>query len=341
MNNSPFQIETFCIRLAFGAGLFLLYGTPARNSPVVAYDLLCIWAGNLKNLKGCLSVCINKVCVVGAGNMGHQIALCAAMAGYMATCTDIDGEALGKARNFADSYLHDRVAKGKLSREQAADVRSRLSFTEDLTEAAGDAGLVIEAVIEKLEVKRKLFRQLDGICPAGTILATNSSYIVSSKIADITGRPDKVCNMHFFNPALVNKLVEVVRGPHTSEETVQAVMAAGRKMGKTPVLLQKEVYGFLVNRILSAIKNEAIFLYDMGVASYEDIDLAVVNALGHPLGPFRLMDLTGIDLTYHVGMERYRETGDPGYRPSPVIVEKYLKGEWGRKTGKGFYDYGK
>ncbi|AEG13962.1 3-hydroxybutyryl-CoA dehydrogenase [Desulfofundulus kuznetsovii DSM 6115] len=284
---------------------------------------------------------VKSICVVGAGNMGHQIALCAAIAGFKVTCTDINQEVLQKAEKFADTYLPERVAKGKLSEDDATAARARLSFTGDLTEAAKDADLVIEAVLEKLDLKRQIFAQLDKICPAHTILATNSSYIVSSKIADVTGRPEKVCNMHFFNPALVMKLVEVVKGPHVSDETAQTVMEVCRKMGKTPVLLKKEIYGFLVNRIVSAIKNEALYLYDMGIASYEDIDTAVVLALGHPMGPFRLLDLTGIDLTYYISMERYQETGDPRYKPSPIIVEKFLKKEWGRKTGKGFYDYTK
>ncbi|SHE89205.1 3-hydroxybutyryl-CoA dehydrogenase [Desulfofundulus australicus DSM 11792] len=284
---------------------------------------------------------IKKICVVGAGNMGHQIALCAAIAGFEVKCTDISEEILQKAEKFADTYLPERVARGKLSEEEARAARARISFTRDLVEAAKDADLVIEAVLEKLDLKRQVFAQLDKICPPHTILATNSSYIVSSKIADATGRPEKVCNMHFFNPALVMKLVEVVKGPHVAEETAQTVMDVCVKMGKTPVLLQKEIYGFLVNRIVSAIKNEALYLYDMGIASYEDIDKAVELALGHPLGPFRLLDLTGIDLTYYISMERYQETGDPKYKPSPIIVEKFLKKEWGRKTGKGFYDYTK
>lgn len=284
---------------------------------------------------------VKTICVVGAGNMGHQIAVSAALAGYQVTCTDINKEILQKAESFADTYLPERVAKGKLSEEDAKAARARLSFTEDLTLAAKDADLVIEAAIEKLELKRKIFAQLDKICPPDTILATNSSYIVSSKIADATSRPEKVCNMHFFNPALVMKLVEVVRGPHVLEETVDAVMEVCKKMGKTPVLLQKEIYGFLVNRFVAAVKNEALFLHDMGIASYEDIDKAVVLALGYPMGSFRLLDLTGIDLTYHISMERYQETGDPKYKPSPIIVEKFNKKEWGRKTGKGFYDYSK
>lgn len=282
---------------------------------------------------------VKTICVVGAGNMGHQIALSAALAGFKVNCIDVNKEILQKAVSFVEKYLPERVEKGKLTKEEAAAAAGRLTFTGDLTEAAKDADLVIEAVIEKLDVKRKVFAQLDQICPPHTILATNSSYIVSSKIADVTNRPEKVCNMHFFVPALVMKLVEVVKGEHAAEETVATVMAVCEKMGKIPVLLQKEIYGFLVNRIVSAIKNEALYLLDMGIAAPEDIDKAVVHALGHPMGPFKLLDLTGIDLTYHVSMERYQQSGDASQKPSPIIVEKYINKEWGRKTGKGFYDY--
>lgn len=282
---------------------------------------------------------VKTICVIGAGNMGHQISLSAALAGYTVICTDINREILQKAENFADTYLPERVAKGKLAEEDAKAARARLTFTASLAEAAKDADLVIEAAIEKLELKRKIFADLDKICPPHAILATNSSYIISSKIADVTGRPEKVCNMHFFNPALVMKLVEVVKGPHVADETVEVAVGVCKKMGKVPVVLQKEIYGFLVNRIVSAIKTEALYIYDMGVATPEDIDTAVVHALGHPMGPFRLMDLTGIDLSYYVGMERYQETGDPKYKPSPVVVEKFVKKEWGRKTGQGFYEY--
>lgn len=282
---------------------------------------------------------IAKIAVIGAGNMGHQIALCAALSGFQVKCTDTNAEILDKAIRFADDYLQERVSKGKLSQEAADQARNNIAFVQTVEEAAADADLVIEAIIENLAIKRKLFTQLDQICPAHTILATNSSYIVSSKIADATTRADKVCNMHFFNPALVMKLVEVVQGPHVSAETVELLMDAAKKMGKTPVLLHKEIYGFLVNRFLQATRQEALKLLDMGVASYEDIDTAVKNGLGYPMGPFQLLDLTGVDLAYHVSMERYRESGDPADRPSPTIVEKFTKGEWGKKVGKGFYDY--
>lgn len=282
---------------------------------------------------------IKKICVVGAGNMGHQIALSAALAGYKVACTDISQEMLDKAAHFARTYLPERVAKGKLTQEKADQAAANLSFTISLEEAAGDADFIIEAAVEKLDIKRKLFADLDRIAPAHAILATNSSYIISSQVADATNRPEKVCNMHFFNPALVMKLVEVVQGPHTAPETAQVTYELCEKMGKTPVLLKKEIYGFLVNRILSALAQEALFLADMGIATPQEIDIAVTNALGHPMGPFRLMDLTGIDLSYYATMERYQNSRDPKDKPSPIIVEKYTKGEWGRKSGKGFYTY--
>lgn len=282
---------------------------------------------------------IKKICVVGAGNMGHQIAVSAALAGYKVSCTDISQEMLDKAAEFARTYLPERVAKGKLTQEKADAALANLSFTASLEEAAGDADFVIEAAVEKIDIKRKLFADLDRIAPPHAILATNSSYIVSSQIADATKRPEKVCNMHFFNPALVMKLVEVVQGPHTAPETAQVTFDLCKQMGKIPVLLKKEIYGFLVNRILSALAQEALFLADMGIATPQEIDLAVTNALGHPMGPFRLMDLTGIDLSYYATMERYQNSRDPKDKPSPIIVEKYAKGEWGRKTGKGFYTY--
>ncbi len=284
---------------------------------------------------------IRKVCVVGAGNMGHQISILAAIRGYRVSCVDVNEKQLQKARGFAEKYLPGRVAKKKLTEDQARQAWDNLEFNTDLKKAAGDADFVIEAATENLELKRKIFEKLDQVAPPHAVLATNSSFIVSSMVADVTSRPGKVCNMHFFNPALVMKCVEVVKGPHTSEETAALAMELARSLNKEPVELQKEIYGFLVNRILSAINNEALYLLDQGVASAQDIDSAVVNALGHPMGPFKLQDLTGIDLTYHVMMERYRETGDPADKPSPTVVEKYVKKEWGQKTGKGFYDYGK
>lgn len=282
---------------------------------------------------------VKNICVVGAGNMGHQIALQAAVSGFTVYCTDISAATLKNAENFAAKWLGGRLEKGKLSAAQVEEIKNRLNFTDSLETAAKNADLVIEAAVEILGIKRELFAALDKICPPHTILATNSSYIVSSRIADATSRPDKVLNMHFFNPALMMKLVEVVQGPHVSEETVQTVLEVSRALDKIPTRVNKEIYGFVCNRIFSAITKEACYLLDQGVASIEDIDNAVRNGLGHPMGPLELLDLTGIDLEYNVLMERFRDTGDAKDKPSPALVERYAVGNFGRKSGKGFYEY--
>jgi 3-hydroxybutyryl-CoA dehydrogenase len=284
---------------------------------------------------------IKTIGVVGAGNMGRQIALVCALSGFKVYCTDSMAPVLKSAESFAGQWLSDRVEKGKLQASVVEEIKKRLCFTGDLAVAAKDADLIIEAIIEILDAKRSLFRELDKICPPHTILATNSSYIVSSKIADATKRPDKVLNMHFFNPALVMKLVEVVKGPHVSAETVDTVMEVSRALGKSPTRVNKEIYGFICNRMFSAITREACSLLDLGIASIEDIDNAARNGLGHPMGPLQLLDMTGIDLEYFVTMERFQETRNPADRPSPSIVERYARGDYGRKTGNGFYHYGK
>lgn len=284
---------------------------------------------------------VNVIAVIGAGNMGRQIALQGALSGFKVFCTDSVPEVLKSAEAFAGQWLQGRVDKGKLSAEEVEQVRTRLHFTDDLDIAAGSADLVIEAVVEKLEIKRDLFRRLDSIAPRHAILATNSSYLVSSKIADVTTRPDKVLNMHFFNPPLAMKLVEVVQGAHVSDETVNTVLQVSRAMGKSPTRVNKEIYGFICNRIFSAVTKEACYLLDLGIASIGDIDNAVRNGLGHPMGPLELLDLTGIDLEYDVLTSRFRETGDPVDRPSTALVERYTRGQYGRKSGQGFYTYKK
>jgi 3-hydroxybutyryl-CoA dehydrogenase len=284
---------------------------------------------------------IKKICVVGAGNMGHQISLLCAIHGYKTTCTDVVPEVLKKAEKFADTYLPGRVEKGKMTKDVAEAARKNISFTLDLKDAAKEADFVIEAATEILDLKRKVFADLDKHAPAHAILATNSSYLVSSLIAGATKRPSQVVNMHFFNPALVMKLVEVVKGSHVSDETAKTTMDLSEKLEKIPVLLKKEVEGFLLNRIFRVIGREALWMLEMGIASFEDIDKACVYGAGHPMGPFRLMDLTGIDLNYIRSLERFKETGDRADLPSPSVVERYMKGHYGEKSGKGWYDYSK
>ena len=284
---------------------------------------------------------VKNVCIVGAGNMGHQISLQCALSGYKVICTDVIPAVLEKAEKFVDTYLAGRVQKGKMTEDAAKKARANISFTGDLKVAAGSADVVIEAVLERIDLKRKIFADLDKFAPAKAILATNSSFIVSSRIASSTNRPAQVCNLHFFNPALVMKLVEVVQGPHVSDETAQCMMDFCLKIDKVPILIKKEVDGFVLNRIFAVLQREALWMLEMGVATYEDIDKACVYGAGHPMGPFRLNDLTGIDLTYDVCMSHFYESGNPADLPSPSIVKRYTEGKFGQKTGEGWYSYKK
>lgn len=284
---------------------------------------------------------IKNICVVGSGSMGHQIAMLCALAGYNTKVQDIREESLIKAHSTLMDIMAKWVAKGKISEEAKDAAFDRLTFTTSLEEAAGDADFVIEAVIEKLEAKRDVFARLDKITPSHAILATNSSTIVSSLIASATSRPDKVCNMHFFFPPLVMDCVEVVMSGQTSEETAQITMDLCEKINRTAVLLRKEISGFVANRILGALTKEALKLYEEGIADFKDIDLVCTKALNHPIGPFALMDLSGIDVVHYVQLQRYAETGDPEDKPAACIEEKVKAGTLGRKTGKGWYDYSK
>ncbi len=282
---------------------------------------------------------VRRLCVVGAGTMGHQIAMLGALAGCATTVVDVQPEALERAQASNRTHMARWVERGRIAAADAAQALERLRWATRLEDGAGDADFVIEAVIERLEDKQAVFSALDRAAPAHAVLATNSSTIRSSLLASATGRADRVCNMHFFNPPLVMELVEVVMHPETSAETGESAMALARRMGRTPVLLRKEIPGFVVNRILWALVDEAVRLYEAGVASFEDIDVAVKKGLRHPMGPFELMDFNGIDVAYNVRMQRFRETGDPANRPPRSIAERYERKEWGRKTGKGWYSY--
>ena len=282
---------------------------------------------------------VNEILVVGAGAMGSQIGMVCSLAGYGVTVQDIDEGMLEKAQEQLRARMARDVEKDRMEQDEVNAAFDRMNFTNDLEGSASETDFVIEAAVEKLDVKRELFGMLDEAAPEHTILATNSSTIVSSQVADATDRPDRVCNMHFFNPALVMKCVEVVRGPKTSDATVETTVELTRRIGKAPVVLSKEISGFVANRILGALRDEAISLHEKGVASIEDIDTACKTALGHPMGPFELMDLTGIDVGYYVKMARYEESGDPKDKPKKSVVEKFENGEFGRKTGKGWYEY--
>lgn len=286
---------------------------------------------------------VKTIAVIGAGAMGQQIAMNTAIkglsSGYRVILCDSFPAALEKAEKWADSYLAGRVAKGRLTQETVDRVKANLTITGDVDGAAEQADLVVEAIIEKLEAKRELFQRISKICKPDTVLATNSSNIVSSKLADVTEHPERLLNIHYFNPALVMELVEIVRGPHTGDEAVEIARTFAVNTGKSPIILNKEIAGFVANRINAAVVHEALSLLEKGIASVKDIDTACEKGLNYPMGPFRLMDLTGIDVNYYVRVDRYAESHDPFDAPNPLVIEKFKKGEWGKKTGKGWYDY--
>jgi 3-hydroxybutyryl-CoA dehydrogenase len=280
---------------------------------------------------------LTRLAVVGAGFMGSQIAIQAALCGVRVSLHDISIEQLERSRGLNRGHLQRRVDKGRLSPEDMELAFARVSETTDLAQAVQEADIVIEAIVEQLDAKRDLFRRLDKMCGKQTILASNSSAIVISKIADATQRADRCANLHFFSPVLVMELCEVVMGPATSEETAHRCMDFVREMGRVPVLLKREIPGFIVNRIYLAASQEAHRLLEQGIASVEDIDTAVEKGLNWPMGPFRLNDFTGLDVTYQARLNLFEATGDERYRPGRALEALVKAGNLGRKTGKGWY----
>lgn len=283
---------------------------------------------------------LHSVCVAGAGQMGRQIALNNAIYGYETRLFDTEKGALESARSWADHYWEGRIAKGRMTPEAVAAAKEKLIFCSDLEEAAGGADLVVEAIIEQFEAKKALFSKLCKLVSEDAIICSNSSSMVPSTFQDVVTNPARFGNLHYFNPALVMKLTEVVGSPLTSPETLETLAAFSKATGKRPVVLKKEIDGFIANRVLRAIDAEAIYLVEAGIAEPEDIDAALELGLGHPMGPFRMDDLVGLDVRYLIMKKHYEETGikRPGY---DVVEAKYQAGELGKKTGKGWYDYSK
>jgi 3-hydroxybutyryl-CoA dehydrogenase len=271
--------------------------------------------------------------------MGAQIAQQAALCGVEVSLHDKSSEQLQKARESNRGHVMRRVEKGKLVEAEAHKALAGVRDTTDLSAAVDGADFVIEAVFEDLQIKRSVFAELDRAALPDAVLASNSSTMGISKIANATSRPERCVNMHFFYPVLVMDLVEIVRGPQTSDETVERAMSVAREIGRTPVLINKEIDGFIVNRILHAATQEAYRLLDAGVADFEDIDTAVEKGLNWPMGPFRLGDFSGLDVTYNARLHMYRTTGEERFRPSPQLEAKVKAGKLGRKAGEGWYRY--
>jgi len=271
--------------------------------------------------------------------MGQQIGMLCAMHGYETYVAESNPAQLERAQKFANEYLPGRVAKGRITQEECDQAFANIHFVEDFTEAVKDADIVVEAAFEQLELKKTIFRQLDEACKPEALLVTNASFICTSEVKDSVKNPGRLCNMHFFNPALVMKCVEVMRGEHTAKETFETIVAFAERLGKVPAKIQRELRGMIGSRFNRVLAEEALAILEGGYAAAEDIDIVAETGLGYAMGPLRLLDLTGIDLHYIVAMDNYRQSGDREDLPWPTVVQKYHAGEWGRKTGKGFYDY--
>jgi len=280
---------------------------------------------------------IKVIGVLGAGTMGSGIAQVAAEAGYEVIMRDIEDSFVERGLSAIKKNLNRAVEKGKKSKEEAETVSGRVRGTTSL-EDMKEADLVIEAVIEDIELKKEIYKELDRICSPDTVLASNTSGLSISEMASATGRPDKVVGMHFFNPAPVMKLIEVTRGANTSDQTYELVMALSEKLGKEPITVN-EAPLFVVNRILLPMLNEAAYVLMEGVASAEDIDKGMKLGANHPQGPLALADLVGLDVLLLVQDTLYKETGDSKYRACPLIRKMVRAGHLGRKSGQGFYSY--
>ncbi|MBA9041309.1 3-hydroxybutyryl-CoA dehydrogenase [Bacillus aryabhattai] len=280
---------------------------------------------------------IETVMVIGAGQMGAGIAQVFAASGYQVSLYDVDQKNTQKGIEGIDKRLKKQVGKGSLSAKEYEEIMKRLHLANEIT-AAQKADLIVEAVVEKMEVKQAIFAELDSLAPSHTVLATNTSSLPITEIAAVTTRPEKVIGMHFMNPVPVMKLVEIIRGLATTDEVYQAVYETTKKLNKTPVEVH-DFPGFVSNRILMPMINEAVFTLYEGVANEEDIDQVMKLGMNHPMGPLTLADFIGLDTCLFIMETLHKGFGDDKYRPCPLL-RKYVKAGWlGRKTGKGFFTY--
>lgn len=281
---------------------------------------------------------IKKPFVVGSGIMGAGIGQLCAQRGYEVTVSDVSEDVVEKARAKVVKGLERRIEKGKITQEDMDSVLSKINWTADM-DLAGDSDFVIEAVSENIDLKKDIFKQLDSICSPETILASNTTALSLSEIASSTGRPDKIIGMHFFNPAVIMKLVEIIRADETSQETVDATKSFAESLGKVPIATLKEAPAGIVSRVLAGLLNEAAAVFADGIAEPQDIDAAMKLGAGLPMGPLALIDMIGLDIHLAKMETLHKKLKDDRYKPPEIIKTMVSEGKLGKKSGQGFYKY--
>ena len=276
---------------------------------------------------------------MGSGFLGTQIGALSARSGYRVSLHDVNEDAFEVSMNSVNEYIEEWIKTGIIKPDQVDEIKQRISYTTDLAEAVREADIVIEAVVERLDVKRMVFKQLDELCDPSVIICSNSSSIKISLVEDATEHPERVLNMHFYGYPWRRSVLELMKGNHTTDEAIEKARKYAISIDVTPLTVLKESTGFIFNRVWRAIKKECLTVADTGVASFEDVDRAWMSLYKTETGPFGLMDRVGLDVVRDIEMVYYRESGDPRDKPPKILLDKIEKGELGVKTGKGFYSY--
>ena len=282
-----------------------------------------------------------KIAVIGGGQMGSQIAALAAMAGYETSLYDENVENLEYRYKFVEENIKNLIDKKIYSEDKLDAYKNNLELKFTLEEAIQEKSFVIEAVVEKFDIKLEIFKKISNFMNDEVVMATNSSFIQASELSKHCNHPERFINMHFFYPPIRMDLVEISYPDNVSDDVLERTKTVSKNMGRSVVVLKKETPGFIVNRMLAALVDEAYELYDEGIADFEDIDIAIKKGLNHPLGPFELSDYSGLDIHYYAKLKKFKESGDPKDEPKKFLEEKVLNGDLGVKTGKGFYQYKK